>query len=213
MNTPLSPQFILRCTISTACLALLAACGGGGDSTDPAGVIDTVSGTETSSPAPSQPPTTPGTPSPGGAGPGAGTCDIPNFQTEMLRAINEARAVARSCGGVAKPAVAALAWNNLLFNAAAAHSTDMAQRNYFEHNTPEGVTPFQRMEQAGYKYSSAGENIAAGQNDIASVMTSWLKSPDHCKIIMGTSYKDVGTACIKDTKGTPYWTLNIASPR
>lgn len=131
----------------------------------------------------------------------------------MLRAVNEARAQARSCGGNSKPAVAAITWNDLLFKASAGHSKDMAQRNYFAHNTPEGVDPFQRMTNAGYKYGYAGENIAAGQNGIASVMSSWLGSPDHCSAIMSSNFKEAGVACVKNAKGKPYWTMGLASPR
>jgi uncharacterized protein YkwD len=130
----------------------------------------------------------------------------------MLRAINDARSKARSCGADSRPAVAAVAWNNLLFKASAAHSKDMAKRNFFDHNTPEGVDPFERMENAGYKSGFAGEAIALGYNGITSVMDGWLKSPGHCNIIMGKDYKDVGAACVKNTKGKPYWTLGIASP-
>ena len=131
----------------------------------------------------------------------------------MLGAVNKARAAARSCGSDAKPAAAPLAWNNLLFNAAAAHSKDMAERNYFSHDTPEGVNPFQRMQNAGYQFGTAGENIAAGQKGIASVMDDWLKSPGHCNIIMSANVKDVGASCVKNTSGTPYWTMGVAAPQ
>lgn len=53
-----------------------------------------------------------------------------------------------------------VALNARLNNAARGHSQDMLARDYFEHNTPEGVTPFQRMEAAGYSFISAGENLA-----------------------------------------------------
>jgi uncharacterized protein YkwD len=131
----------------------------------------------------------------------------------MLRAINEARSKARSCGGAAAPVAAALAWNKLLFNASASHSRDMAQRNFFDHDNLEGVNPFQRMAKAGYKFGYAGETIAAGQNGIASVMGSWLNSPGHCSILMSDNFKEVGAACVKNKTGTPYWTLDIASPQ
>jgi cysteine-rich secretory family protein/hemolysin type calcium-binding protein/FG-GAP repeat protein len=53
-----------------------------------------------------------------------------------------------------------LAMNETLLGVARAHSQDMIDRDYFAHNTPEGVTPFQRMTNAGYGYRTAGENIA-----------------------------------------------------
>jgi hypothetical protein len=55
-----------------------------------------------------------------------------------------------------------LAMNSILHSIAQAHSEDMYNRNYFDHTTPDGVTAFQRMTNAGYEFSNAGENIGAG---------------------------------------------------
>ena len=52
-----------------------------------------------------------------------------------------------------------LAMNNLLVTAARGHSADMIARDYFAHNTPEGVTPQQRATSAGYT-GTVAENIA-----------------------------------------------------
>jgi len=54
-----------------------------------------------------------------------------------------------------------LAMNETLLGTARTHSQDMIDRDYFAHNTPEGVDPFQRMINAGYNYNAAGENIAS----------------------------------------------------
>ncbi len=132
----------------------------------------------------------------------------------MLRAVNEARSLARSCGTEAKPAVAAVAWNNALFAAAAGHSQDMAARNYFSHTTPEGVKFELRATAAGYSYSSLGENIAAGQVGIASVMASWLNSPGHCNGIMASQFTEVAVACVTSTTASyrTYWTMELGRP-
>ncbi|MFH1418931.1 MAG: CAP domain-containing protein [Planctomycetota bacterium] len=53
-----------------------------------------------------------------------------------------------------------LALNASLNLAAQEHSQDMLTRDYFEHNSLEGTTPFQRITNAGYAYTSAGENLA-----------------------------------------------------
>jgi hypothetical protein len=53
-----------------------------------------------------------------------------------------------------------LAMNETLLGTARTHSQDMIDRDYFAHNTPEGVDPFQRMTNAGYNFTTAGENIA-----------------------------------------------------
>ncbi|RIK62971.1 MAG: hypothetical protein DCC65_16655 [Planctomycetota bacterium] len=53
-----------------------------------------------------------------------------------------------------------VALNANLNLAAREHSDDMLARNYFEHDTPEGDSPFDRMIDAGYVYVTAGENLA-----------------------------------------------------
>ncbi|MBN2559730.1 MAG: hypothetical protein JXQ75_02205 [Phycisphaerae bacterium] len=53
-----------------------------------------------------------------------------------------------------------VALNDELNQSAETHSQDMLDRDYFEHNAPEGVTPFDRMNAAGYVFTAAGENLA-----------------------------------------------------
>src|ERR1700710_3102085 len=53
-----------------------------------------------------------------------------------------------------------LAMNETLLGTSRAHSQDMIDRDYFAHDTPEGLDPFERMNNAGYNFSTAGENIA-----------------------------------------------------
>jgi CARDB/RTX calcium-binding nonapeptide repeat (4 copies)/Cysteine-rich secretory protein family len=53
-----------------------------------------------------------------------------------------------------------LAMNETLLGTARAHSQDMIDRDYFAHDTPEGLDPFERMTNAGYNFTTAGENIA-----------------------------------------------------
>ncbi|MGZ3704284.1 MAG: CAP domain-containing protein, partial [Bdellovibrionota bacterium] len=76
----------------------------------------------------------------------------------------------------------------LLSAVAQAHAEDMQRRNYFEHNTPEGVTPFQRMEQAGVQFNAAAENIAEGAPDAQAAFKLWLDSPPHRKNLLNNIY-------------------------
>jgi len=55
-----------------------------------------------------------------------------------------------------------LAMNPDLLAVAEAHSEDMYNQNYFSHTDPNGTTAFERIENSGYNYISAGENIGAG---------------------------------------------------
>jgi uncharacterized protein YkwD len=105
----------------------------------------------------------------------------------------------------------ALAIDSRLATAARKHSADMAARDYFDHNTPEGVDMATRVNNAGYKWSSLGENIAMGQQDAASVMESWMKSPGHRANILNCGFKQIGIGLAYRGK-TPYWTQDFGSP-
>ncbi|TGU56463.1 CAP domain-containing protein, partial [Mesorhizobium sp. M00.F.Ca.ET.186.01.1.1] len=56
-----------------------------------------------------------------------------------------------------------LTWDEQVAVVARAHSNDMAQHNYFSHNSPTTGSPFDRLKKAGIRYSYAGENIASGK--------------------------------------------------
>lgn len=142
------------------------------------------------------------------------SCNLPNFQQEILNRVNQARAAGRSCGTTYYGPAPALSWNTNLFNAAGAHSTDMAANNYFSHTSLDGRNAGQRITGAGYGWSAYGENIAAGQTSVQSVVDGWLASPGHCANIMNPGYADIGTACVtSSTSNYPtYWTMDLARP-
>ncbi len=60
---------------------------------------------------------------------------------------------------------ALLAVNPVLERAAQAKADDMAAKSYFSHNSPDGVTPWFWLNQAGYVFTYAGENLAANFSD------------------------------------------------
>lgn len=142
------------------------------------------------------------------------TCNLPNFQQEILNRVNQARAAGRTCGGTAYARATALTWNGMLFNAAGAHSTDMAANNYFSHTSQDGRSAGQRITGAGYAWRAYGENIAAGQASAQSVVDGWLASPGHCANIMNANYANMATACVASSTSTyrTYWTMELARP-
>lgn len=89
----------------------------------------------------------------------------------------------------------------------------MAQNNYFSHTSQDGRTVGQRITNAGYNWSTYGENIAMGQSSIASVMDSWMKSEGHCANIMNARLTEVAVACVKNSSSRNYWTMDLARPR
>lgn len=133
----------------------------------------------------------------------------------MLNRINQARASARMCGSTFYKAVPPLGWNARLFDAAGLHAADMAANNYFAHNSQDGRTFSQRITAAGYNWSAAGENIAAGQTTVEQVMNGWMQSANHCANIMSANFTEVGVACARNDASTykNYWVMDLARPR
>ena len=140
------------------------------------------------------------------------TCGLANYQAEMTARVNAARAAGALCGGAAFPPAGGLRWNTQLQNAATAHSTDMAAHNFFAHQSPtNGSTLRERVPAVGYNYSSAGENLGAGQSSIAQVVSEWLASPSHCATMMKANFVDMGVSCKANAStafGT-YWTMEL----
>jgi uncharacterized protein YkwD len=128
---------------------------------------------------------------------------------DILAQINAVRTAGRSCGTHKFGAAAALVWNERLFSAAVFHSADMARRDFFDHVTPEGTDWVQRIEAAGYGWSRAGENIAAGNATVEAVMTAWLESDNHCRNILNPAFTEVAVACVAEPASSygTYWTM------
>ncbi len=93
-----------------------------------------------------------------------------------------------------------------------AHATDMAYYGFMSHTGNDGSSPFQRMTRFGYLWSSAGENVARGQADVAAVMAAWEGSSGHRRNMLDTSYVNIGAACVASKDGQPYWCVDFGSP-
>lgn len=94
-----------------------------------------------------------------------------------------------------------LAFDASIAAAAQGHATDMANRDYFEHTTPEGVTFDQRIRNAGYSKPGA-ENIARGADTAEQVVELWMNSPGHRANILNCDLNTIGVGL--DTDGF-YW--------
>lgn len=88
----------------------------------------------------------------------------------------------------------ALQLNAKLNAAAQLKAEDMFRQQYWAHTAPDGTTPWQWFEQVGYRYSSAGENLAKDFHSSGGVVTAWMNSADHRKNVLEGSYTDVGFA-------------------
>lgn len=142
-----------------------------------------------------------------------GSYTVGTVEAEVLRLVNEARAEKRTCGSKTYKAVRAVTADATLAKVAAKHSADMARKDYFSHNSRNGDSPFDRIKDAGYRYSTAGENIAAGFRTPASVVKAWLKSPGHCRNIMKKGYTELGVGYASGGTYGSYWTQDFGRPR
>jgi len=75
------------------------------------------------------------------------------------------------------------------------HSKDMFERGYFSHYTPEGLSPFDRMDKAGIQYSFAGENLALAPSTSLS-MLGLMNSTGHRANILSPNFKKIGIGVI-----------------
>ena len=76
-----------------------------------------------------------------------------------------------------------------------AHCVDMLKRGYFSHNTPEGLTPFDRMAQADVGFTYAGENLALAPN-VETAMQGLMNSPGHKANILSVNFGTAGIGVI-----------------
>ena len=88
--------------------------------------------------------------------------------------------------------VASLQLNSKLAAAAQAKADDMAARNYWSHNTPEGNPPWTFVTAQGYDYQKLGENLAAGFSDEQSTVNGWMGSAPHRDNLLDAAFADVG---------------------
>lgn len=88
--------------------------------------------------------------------------------------------------------IAPLKPNRQLTQAAQARADDMARRGYFAHTSPKGKTPWDFIEEAGYTYSNAAENLATGQRTAAEVQRSWERSAGHRANQLNRKFTETG---------------------
>ena len=100
-----------------------------------------------------------------------------------------------------KAGLRALQVSAALTRAAQAKADDMARRDYFDHNSPEGRTPWDFLAAEGYRYSDAGENLAAGWRTDEELMQGWMASHGHRANILSRTFQETGIGIARGAKG------------
>ena len=97
-----------------------------------------------------------------------------------------------------------------LASAASGHADDMARRGYFAHESPGGVSPFDRMRAAGCSFDYAAENIALAP-DVQTADTALYQSVPHRENTLSPSYNRVGIGVARDANGNEYFVEDFSN--
>ena len=80
---------------------------------------------------------------------------------------------------------------------AQAKCQDMLERNYWQHDTPDGVKPWQALKDHGILYQTAGENLGYGFDKAKAQVDGWMKSPGHKANLLHATFTNVGFGICK----------------
>ena len=132
-----------------------------------------------------------------------------NFINQVVKLINTERSQAD---------LDPLRVDSQLSQAARLHTRSMANDDFISHYGIDGSSPFERIQDAGYQYSAAGENIAAGYRTPAAVVDAWMGSARHRASILNPNFTEIGVGyeyLANDTGSVnynSYWTTTFGNP-
>jgi uncharacterized protein YkwD len=132
--------------------------------------------------------------------------DLAAMRAAVLAALNRERAAAGR---------APLALDPRLDHAAQAHAVDMLERRFYAHTTPEGRSLARRLDDSGYRYRWAAENIAKGVFAAGEVVERWMLSSGHRRNILDPHPVHVGIGIVRGEEHghvTALWVLNFGAP-
>lgn len=107
-------------------------------------------------------------------------------ERKMLSLLNNERAGR----GIGKVSV-----DEALTKAAREHARDMLKRGYFSHYTPEGDSPFDRLDKYNISYTAAAENLAYAP-DVDLAHSGLMKSAGHRRNILDPVFNKIGIGVI-----------------
>lgn len=117
-------------------------------------------------------------------------------QTQTIQLVNEQRKQLGAKALVQDEKLAAIAQKK---------AEDMANNNYFAHQSPTYGSVGQMLDSFNYTWTGYGENIAQGYTTPKATVDSWMNSTDHRANIINTKFTNIGAGYATDTNGTTYW--------
>jgi uncharacterized protein YkwD len=126
--------------------------------------------------------------------------------------LDTAAAVSMFSGYRANNGLEPLTLDPELSRLAEAQAQAMAKRDKLDHDV---IRPFNvRLKAAGYKATTAGENIGAGYHTLAEAFSGWRDSPPHRSNMLLRGARRMGIAAVyaPKSKYKVYWSLILAAP-
>ena len=121
-----------------------------------------------------------------------------SFAREVFELVNAERV---------KRGLSVLTYDTVLERAANIRAVET--KTLFSHTRPDGRSCFTALDEVGYSYRTAGENIAYGQRSASEVMNAWMNSEGHRANILG-NYTKIGIG-VYENGGVIYWSQFFAS--
>jgi uncharacterized protein YkwD len=84
-----------------------------------------------------------------------------------------------------------------LQSAAQKKAEDMAEKNYFDHTSPEGKEFWYWIKQETSRYSFVGENLAINFVDPQETVEAWMDSKLHRENILNSEFQEIGIGTAK----------------
>jgi len=109
---------------------------------------------------------------------------------------------------------APLKWKTELETAAKVHAADLAFHGLIQHEGTDGSHHGTRIKRQGYLYSTALENVAAGQRSWEDALQGWKNSKGHNEALLSSEVTEFGVALEFNptTQLATYWAMVLAAP-
>src|SRR5262249_35730789 len=136
----------------------------------------------------------------------AGHADDPKDQPKLKLSDDEQKILDLTNEARAEKKLPPLKPDEKLFEAARAHSANMAKQQKMEH-VLDGKNPADSVKETGYKIASLGENVAWSTGEpIKKIFQMWMDSEHHRDNILKPEYEEIGIGIAANDKGETYYT-------
>jgi len=137
-----------------------------------------------------------------------GGAELAGLEAALFEAVNRYRAEHHKIALERRPD---------LDGVARAHSADMAARGFFSHNTPEGKSWVDRLNDARIEgFAMAGENVGVTTkpNPNDEILQGWIHSAVHRENLLAAPFNATGVGIARRADGALYYTqLYLNFPR